>query len=76
MENWKGFVFGLLGAFSYIVNSILLPDWKHFLVGIFTGIILLVAYWITPKKLNIWLRAIISVAISIIAAAIVRFTCI
>lgn len=76
MKDWNPVISVVLGALGYTVNSALLPDWSHTLVGVFTGLIFFAAYWLIPDKLKMWIRVSISMAITIGAAAIVRFLCI
>lgn len=72
MKNWNPIICSVLGALTYIVNSALLPTWSHALVGVFTGLIFIVVYWLISNKSKMWIRVSISVAVAIAAAAIVR----
>lgn len=72
MKNWNPVIFSVLGALAYIVNSALLPTWSHALVGVFTGLLFIAAYWLISNKSRMWVRVSISVAVAIAAAAIVR----
>lgn len=75
MKNLTTAVFCASGAVTYIINSELLPVRNHFLVGLFTGLSIAAAYWLLPKKLNIWIRIAGCVAFSVAAAAAVRYFC-
>lgn len=72
MENWNSVLCAAAGGLLYIISSELLPEWSHWLVGIYAGVIFIAAYWIVPKKLKMWLRVSIAVAVAIAAAAIAR----
>ncbi len=73
MKNWNPIICSVLGALAYIANSALLPDWSHFLVGVFTGLVFVAAYWLVSSKLRVWIRVSIATAIAIGAGAIVSF---
>lgn len=72
MKNLNYITGILLASLAYIANSALLPSWSHTLAGVFTGLIILVTYWIIGNKLKTWVRISISVAIAIATAAIIR----
>ncbi len=72
MKNYNSIIGVLLASLAYIANSVLLPSWSHTLVGIFTGLIILVAYWLIGNKLKTWVRISISIAIAIATAVIIR----
>ena len=76
MKNWKSIIFSVSIVVVYIVNSALLPTWSHTLVGVSICLILGAGYWLTGNKLKMWIRILISVAVAIAAAAIVRIFCI
>lgn len=76
MENWNSIICSVLGVSMYFVNSALLPTWSHALVGIFSGVICITAYWLIGDKLKMWIRIIVSVVVAIVAAAIVRIFCV
>lgn len=73
MKNWNPIICSVLGALAYIANSALLPGWSHFLVGVFTGLVFVAAYWLVSSKLRVWIRVSIATAIAIGAGAIVSF---
>ncbi len=68
MKNWNPVICSVLGALAYIANSALLPT----LVGVFTGLIFIVVYWLISNKSKMWVRVSLSVAVAIAAAAIIR----
>lgn len=72
MRNWNPFFYGVVGGIIYIINSALLPDWSHSLVGVFTGLVFISIIWLLHTNQKIWSRVLISAGITIIAAAIVR----
>lgn len=76
MDSFRRLICCLVGGTVYIANSAILPTWSHALVGVFSGLIFIVAYWLIGKKLNMWIRFSISVAVAILAAAIVRLICV
>lgn len=47
-------------------------NWYPILFGVITGIISIVIFQLLPKKLNVWLRGIISIIIITLIAFIVR----
>lgn len=71
--NWHPYIYGLLGGLLYISVSAILPDWSHTLVGIFAGVVWYVVYLPLPKKLDMRIRVLISVAVVLLIAAIIRF---
>lgn len=72
MKNWNPIICSVLGALTYIINSALLSTWSHALVGVFTGLIFIVVYWLISNKSKMWVRVSLSVAVAIAAAAIIR----
>lgn len=72
MENWSPLLYSALGALTYIANSELLPTWSHTLVGVFSGLTFGIAYWLIGNNLKMLSRVLISVAVTIAAAMIVR----
>lgn len=72
MENWNSIICSLVGALAYMANSLLLPNWSHALVGIFTGLIFIAVYWLIGNQSKIWFRVSISVAVAIAVATLVR----
>lgn len=72
MINWNGIICAILGALLYYINSEILSTWSHALVGLFSGLIFIVVYWLLGNKTKMWIRVAISVAVAIAAAAIVR----
>ena len=75
MRNRAPVIYGILGGITYIINSALLPDWSHWLVGLLTGLVFVTVYWLLPQKQNTWKRILISIACTIgvgIAVAIAR----
>lgn len=71
--NWRPFIYGILGALLYTAISAILPDWSHTLAGLFAGVVFLVVYLPLPKKLDMRLRVLISIAVVLLIAAIIRF---
>lgn len=47
-------------------------DWYQILSGVITGIITVAIFQLLPRKLNVWLRGIISIIINAILAFIFR----
>lgn len=72
MNNWNGIICALLGALVYMANSEILPTWSHTLVGIFSALILIAAYWLAGNRLKMWIRASIAAVVTILAAVIAR----
>lgn len=76
MKNWNPIIYSLLGGIIYIANSAIFPTWSHTLVGIFSALIFIAAYWLLGDKLKTWIRVSITAAVAVIAAAIVRLICV
>lgn len=72
MKNWSPLIYCILGALAYIVNSDILPTWSHALVGVFSGLIFGLVYWLIGDKPKAWIRVSLSVVVAILAAIIVR----
>lgn len=71
MKNWSPLIYSILGALTYIVNSAILQTWSHTQVGVFSGLIVGVAYWLIGEKTKAWIRVCLSVVVAILAATIV-----
>ena len=71
MTNWAPYIYGVLGGLAYFVSCDILSDWNRWYVLLFATLILAVAYWLIPKKVKPIIRILVSVAVTIGAAAIV-----
>lgn len=71
--DWKTLITCLLGALLYIAVSEILSNWSHALAGIFAGIVFIANYCLMPKRLNLWIRVLVPIAVTILLAFIIRF---
>lgn len=71
--DWKTLITCLVGALLYIAVSEILSNWSHILAGIFAGIVFIAIYCLLPKKLNLWIRVLVPIAVTILFAFIIRF---
>lgn len=67
--DWKTLITCLLGALLYIAVSEILSNWSHALAGI----VFIANYCIMPKRLNLWIRVLVPIAVTILLAFIIRF---
>lgn len=73
MENKNSIICALSGGLMYIATTAILPDWNHLLVALLAGVVMLIAYYcLLPKRLKLVPRLMLSVAITIVVAAVVR----
>lgn len=73
IKKWDASYSGLLGGVVYIIISEWFPEWRHTIAGLFVGAVSIGTYLLLPKKLGVLMRLLISIAVTIGVAAIIRF---
>lgn len=70
--NWKPILFSVLGAFAYFVISMLLPNLNHALAGMLGAATFLLIYYLLPKKIQEWKRALITIVPYVLIVYMIR----